>query len=101
MPHSFVDLAALVNKLAPACSLSVDPISYVIIAVRVDVPAVSMIDVVLKLTLIDDVVDLFTYTLNSAVSTNLPNNELVVLTLAKLKSLIDRFRAVLNDILQL
>lgn len=49
-----------------------------------------MINIILELTLIDNMVNLLTNTLNSTVETNLTNNELVILTLAKLKTLIDR-----------
>lgn len=60
-----------------------------------------MINIILKLTFIDDVVDLLANALNSTINSNLPNDVLIVLTLSKLKRLIDWFRTVSDDILQL
>jgi len=59
-----------------------------------------MINVVLKLAFIDDVVNFFSNTLNSAVKTDLTNDELIVFALAKLETLIDRLIGISNDILQ-
>ena len=60
-----------------------------------------MIDIVLELTLVDDVIDLLADTLNSTIRSNLSNDEFIVLALPKLKSLVNWFRAVLDDILKL
>ena len=60
-----------------------------------------MIDVVLELTLVDDMVDLLADSLNSTIRSNLSNDEFIVLALPKLKGLVNWFRAVLNDILKL
>jgi len=59
-----------------------------------------MIDIVLKLTLIDNMVDLLSNTLNATIDTNLTNNELIVLALAKLETLVDRLVRVGDDIFQ-
>ena len=60
-----------------------------------------MIDIVLKLSFIDNMIDLLANTLNSAVITNLSNNVLVILTLAKGQTLIDWFTTIGNNILKL
>lgn len=100
LPHSLVNFAAFVDEFAPACSLSVHPVSYIVVAVRVNVSAVTMVDIVLELTLVNDMVDLLTNSLNSTISADLTYDELVVLALAKLQGLINWFRAVLDDVLK-
>ena len=57
-----------------------------------------MINIVFELTLIDDMVNLLTNALNSSIKTNLTNDEFVVLTLAKLETLINRLIRVSDDI---
>ena len=101
LPHALVDLARLVDQLAPARPLAVDPVAQVVVAIRVDVPTVAVIDVILELALVDDVVDFFAHTLHSSVWSNLPDDEFVESALAKLEALVDRLARVRNDILQL
>jgi hypothetical protein len=57
-----------------------------------------MINIIFELTFIDNMVNFFSNTLNSTVETNLTNNELIVFTLAKLETLIDRLIGISNDI---
>ena len=59
-----------------------------------------MIDVILKLTFIDDVVDLLSYTLDAAIVTDLANNELVVFALAELEGLVNGLVGVSDDVLK-
>ena len=59
-----------------------------------------MVDVVLELAFVDDVINLLTNTLDSTVKTNLTDDELIVLALAKLEALIDRLIGISNDVLQ-
>jgi hypothetical protein len=101
LPHSFIDFAAFINKFTPACSFTINPITYIIIAIGINVSAVTMIDVIFKLTFINDMIDLLTDTLNSSIIANLTYNEFVVFALAKLQCLVNRFRAILNDVLKL
>ena len=60
-----------------------------------------MINVIFELALIDNVVDFFADTLDAAFSVNLTNDKLIEFGLAKLKALVDGFRAVSDDIFKL
>ena len=64
-------------------------------------PSIPMIDIILKLTLIDDMINFLSNTLNSAINTDLTDDVLVVLTLTKLKALINWLGAVGYDVFQL
>jgi hypothetical protein len=57
-----------------------------------------MIDVIFKLTFVNDMIDFFSNTLNSAIPANLSNDKLVVLGLAEFQALIDTFGTVSNDV---
>jgi hypothetical protein len=57
-----------------------------------------MVDIILKLSFVNDMVDLLSNTLNSAVPANLPNDVLVVLRLPEFQALINRLGTVSNDI---
>lgn len=59
-----------------------------------------MVDVVLELALVNDVVDLLANTLNSAIESNLADDELVGSGLSKLQRLVNWLRAVGNDLLK-
>jgi hypothetical protein len=59
-----------------------------------------MIDVIFKLTFIDDMIDLFSYTLDSSIVSNLADNVLVILALAELETLVDRLVRVSDDVLK-
>jgi len=100
LPHAFVDFARFIYKLAPARSLSIRPHAYVVVSVGVDVPAIAVIDVILELALVDYVVNLFAYPLNSAIVANLADDVWVVLGLAELQGLVNSLTAVLDDILK-
>ena len=60
-----------------------------------------MIDVVFELTLVNDMVDFFADSIDTAFSIDLTDEELVVSRLAELKSLVDRFLAISDDIFKL
>jgi hypothetical protein len=60
-----------------------------------------MIDVIFELTLVNDMVDFFADSIDTAFSIDLTDEELVVSRLAELKSLVDRFLAISNDIFKL
>jgi len=49
-----------------------------------------MVNIILKLALINDMVDFFAHALNSTVCSNLTDDELVESTLAELETLVDR-----------
>ena len=89
LPHALVDLARLVDQLAPARPLAVDPVAQVVVAIRVDVPTVAVIDVILELALVDDVVDLLANARHLTIGSELHDDVLVVLALAKGESLIN------------
>jgi hypothetical protein len=57
-----------------------------------------MIDVILKLTFIDDMIDLFSDTLDSSIVSNLTDNVLVIFALAELEALVDWLVGVSNDV---
>lgn len=99
-PHTLIDFARLVDQLTPAWPLAVDPISYIVITIRVDVTSIPMVDIVFKLTFINDMVNFLTNTLNSTINTNLSNDILIVLALSKLQCLVDWLGTVSNDIFQ-
>ena len=71
-PLALVDTALFVDKLSISTSLSIDPLAYVVVTIGVDEPSIAMVDVILELTLVDDVVNLFTNTGNLAVRSKLP-----------------------------
>ena len=60
-----------------------------------------MINIILKLSLVNDMVDLLTDTLNSSVWTNLTNDKFVEPTLSKLKTLINGLVGVCHDVFKL
>ena len=60
-----------------------------------------MIDVIFELTLVNDMVDFFANSIDTAFSIDLTDEELVVSRLAELKSLVDRFLAISDDIFKL
>ena len=60
-----------------------------------------MIDVIFELTLVNDMVDFFADSIDTAFSIDLTDEELVVSRLAELKSLVDRFLAISDDIFKL
>ena len=60
-----------------------------------------MIDIIFELTLVNDMVDFFANTIDTAFSIDLTDEELVVSRLAELKSLVDRFLAISDDIFKL
>ena len=100
LPHAFVSFSRFINKLTPAWPFSINPISYIEIAIWIDVSAITMINIIFKLTFVNDMVDFFAHTLNTTVCTNLTYDILVVLALSKLKCLINWFRTICNDILK-
>lgn len=57
-----------------------------------------MIDVIFELALVNNVVNLFAYTLDSAIVADLADDIRVVLGLAELQRLVDRLAAVLDDV---
>ena len=60
-----------------------------------------MIDIIFELTLVNDMVDFFANSIDTAFSIDLTDEELVVSRLAELKSLVDRFLAISDDIFKL
>ena len=60
-----------------------------------------MIDVIFELTLVNDMVDFFANSIDTAFSIDLTDEELVMSRLAELKSLVDRFLAISDDIFKL
>lgn len=60
-----------------------------------------MVDVVFELAFVYNAIDLLANSLNPAVSTDLANDVLIEPALTKLKFLVDRLRAICNDILEL
>jgi len=99
LPHSFVYFPIPIHQFSPARPLAVDPIAKVIVAIRIDVPTIAMIDIILKLTFVDDVVNLLSNALNAAIWTNLTYDELVVAALAKVEALVDWLGRVGYDVL--
>ena len=100
LPLSFVNAPGLIYELSIARSLPIQPIAYIIVSIRVNEPAKTIVNVVFKLTLIDDVVNLFANSSDLTVRTNLTNNILVVSALAELPVLVDRFLGVLDNVLK-
>ena len=87
LPHTFVDLAALVDEFAPTRALAVDPIAQVVIAVGIDVSTVAVVNVVLELSFVDDVVDFLADALHSAICSDLTDDVFVEPALAELETL--------------
>ena len=57
-----------------------------------------MVNIILKLTLVNDMVDFFAYTLNTTISTNLTYDILVVFALSELKCLVNWLGTIGNDV---
>ena len=83
MPEPRVGFAIHVNELTSARPLAHLPVSDVVVAIGVDEPSESVVDVVFKLPFVDYVVELFPKALSSAVCANLAHNELIVLWYAE------------------
>ena len=101
LPHTFVDLAALVDEFAPTRALAVDPIAQVVIAVGIDVSTVAVVNVVLELSFVDDVVDFLADALHSAICSDLTDDVFVEPALAELETLVDGLTGVSYDVLKL
>ena len=89
MPLALIHLSTFVNKSAPSASFAIKPIAYVVVSIGVDESAVSIVDIISKLSFIDNMVDLFTDASHLAIWTQLPNDVLIVLTLAESQRLIN------------
>jgi hypothetical protein len=98
LPLSFVNASGSIYELSIARSLTIQPIAYIIVSIRVNEPTKTIVNVVFKLTLIDDMVNLFANSSDLAIWTNLTNDILVVSALAKLPVLINRFLGVLDNV---
>jgi hypothetical protein len=100
LPLALVDLATLVYEFAPALPLAVLPVSYVVVSVGVDIPAVTMVNIVFELALIYDMIDLLANSLHLSISTNLSDNKFAKLTLAKRHCLVNILCTVCHDVLK-
>ena len=98
LPLALVHSSTLIDQLAVARPLPVQPVADVVVPVGVDEPAISIIDVVLELALVDDVVDLLAYAGHFPVDTQLPDDVLVVGGLSKLFPLVDGFLRIFDNI---
>lgn len=98
LPLPFVNAPGFIYELSVARSLTIEPITYVVVSIGVNEPAEAIVNVVSELALVDDVVDLFADASDLSVWTNLANNVLVVSALAELPVLVDRFLRVLDDV---
>ena len=78
-----MDFAVHVDELAPAVPLPFDPLPDVVVAVLVDVTAISVVQVSLELAFVDDLVDLLAHALHATIVTDLSDNEPVILRAAK------------------
>jgi len=74
-----------VDELSVAASFAIQPISNVVIAVRVDEATVAIVDIIDELAFIDYVVNLFSDTCYLAICTKLTNNISVILALSELQ----------------
>ena len=99
LPHTFVDLAALVDEFAPTRALAVDPVAEVEVSVGVNVSTVPVVNIVLELSFVNDVVDFFADALHSAICTDLTDDVFVEPTLAELETLVDGLTGISYDIL--
>ena len=60
-----------------------------------------MINIILKLSLVNDMIDLLADTLNSTIWANLTDNELIEPALSELKTLVNLLTRIGNDIFKL
>ena len=60
-----------------------------------------MVNIILELSFIDDLVDLLTHSLDTAIMTNLTDDELAVSTLSELKLLVNWLSRIGNDVLNI
>ena len=60
LPLSFIDPSSLINQLAVSTPLAIKPLSNVVVAIAVNKPPITVINIINELTLVDNVIDLFT-----------------------------------------
>ena len=100
LPLAFVDSSGLVDELAVARPLPIKPISDVVVAVRVNEPPETVVNIVSELTFVDDMVDFLADACDLSVRAELSNDVLVVAALTELSVLINLFLRVFHDVLQ-
>jgi len=89
LPLAFVNAPRFIYKFAVARSLTIQPIPDVEITIRVDKSTKTIVNIILELSFVDDMVDLFTHACDLSIRTNLTNDILVVSALAELSVLVD------------
>lgn len=88
-PLPLVDAPRLVDQLAISRPLPVEPIPYVVVAVRVYETTVAIVNIVLELALVDDMVNLLADTRDLALVVELADDVFVISTLAEFLLLVD------------
>lgn len=95
---SFVDFALVVDELSVAATLAINPVTDVVVTVRVDEPSEAVVHVIHELSFVDNVIDLLSNTSNLSVWSQLSLDILVVLTGSELKALVDWDLRVCHDV---
>lgn len=101
LPHAFIHFAASFHKSAPSLAFPVFPIADIVVPIRIDEPAVSVVLVVLELTLVNYMVNFLAHALHSAVGSELALDILVVLTEVERQVFFQGLRAISLDIGQI
>lgn len=89
-----------VIQLSITGSLSIEPITNVVIAIRVDEATEAVVDIVSELALVNDVVNFLSNTSHLAVFSELSQNVLIVLALSKGSRLVNGLTRVPHDVFQ-
>jgi hypothetical protein len=101
LPHALVDLSAFIDEFSPTGAFAIDPIAEVEVSIGVNVSTVPVVNVILELSLVDDVVDFLADALHSAIRSDLADDVFVEPTLAELETLVDGLTGIGYDILKL
>ena len=78
LPLPFVNAPGFIYELSVARSLTIEPITYVVVSIGVNEPAEAIVNVVSELALVDDVVDLFADTGHFPIGSELSDDVLVI-----------------------
>lgn len=95
---SLINLTWLINKLTMTLSLSIYPLSEVIISIRINESSVAVISIISEHTFINDVVNFFTDTSNLSRCRLLSNDVFIVLALTELHGLVNVLCRIGNNI---
>ena len=91
LPMPLVYFPRFVNKFTVALTFTFYPLSDIVVTIRVNKSTITIVGIILEHTLINDMIDFFTNTIHFSIWSKLSYNVSIVLTLAELHRLINKF----------